>query len=446
MKQILCFLLMISYVLILFACKKEQEPIAPPYEEPQLGKVDIADAQDIYLLKPSAAKASKQKNILYKINSHGETKEVAFLDINDKEIKVDVVFVLDISNKYIVVSVITPRENISPNGDYLPAPSQKLFLVRNIDGAVFSLEKYGNAILHNVSRKLCLLDSQDNLHWIYYNVSEGGSGYLSDTKVGSLYKMNIPKIGDIVATAVSGDLRPILSFGIDNNDNILMEIGEYTTNRPADVVFKFVDGTFVKCDVSIKNSPPKYFAIKGNGTGGFIVLEQSSESFYKTKITKIVPDGINKKLEYIDLGVVDKILMGYSKRDDLADGSSMIYSSDYKDYIFVSADGTVEAKSYEVGFSYEKRVVSNDCVYGVDGSSIYSMSFKDRQVKTAFSDNRYRINSYQVAPDNSYINIDGLRYSDATKVLLRVDSSGQIIRETPQTDNSAEIITFIRLK
>ena len=445
MKKQLFFALALCVVAV---CSCQQDKAQQePYELQVLAKTDIADAESLYLTgkvsqqkSVAVAKADDLENKLYKITTQGETKEVVFKDAKGNDVKFSVVYMDKISADLIIVvgSVIQePPANL----DYdLPLPSFERYLIRKSDGAIFDLGRYGNSILRGVSsmtkeKPTLMVDGAGDFYCVLYDPASIG-----------LYQIKVPTNGDISAVKISGDLEYVGECYIDANGCILMVIYDWINAK--EIVCRFPDGSFGKYRTADKsyNLGTQIISPVKNSEGGFVEVK-AGEKWNSLDIVKAIPDATNRVVNYQTTSTINTEKWGetaklYSRE---ASGRILIRSSDYKNYAFVDENGQVELKSYEAGFAYQNQTTNNDYVYGTEANTLHRMNLDTRELKQIFSDSRYRIDKYQVAPDDSYIELFGLRYSDAKKVMLRVNAAGQIIKETVQYNESQEVIIFVRL-
>ncbi len=423
-------LFIIFYTALIYACDDKNNG-SDNGAEPELAKINIGDARALYLAGfSSAATANNEEGKLFKINEAGAVDEVSFLDQNGEELNASVLNLWKVSDEYILLSANIKTENggitdVTLFGD--------VWLVRKRDGAVFDVGDMAQALIMNLKIKpsTLLVDQSGRLYWRGIQDMGGLPGLK-----GPLYQLSSLNEGNLTATSISGDFETIGWCYIDNQDVILM-------GADNEWIYRFPNGTFVKdTELSYDTYMQGWYCvpIRESANGGFICLEYSNPM---TRIYRITPDIANNKIVHTEIAAVD-VYRDFLSRDDMPDGSCVLYTSDYKDYIYVSPSGAIEVKTYETGFMYDNKRVSNNCVYGIEGSTIFRMNFDTRITDQVFSDSRFKIDDYDVSPDDSYIDIFALRYSDARKVVLRIQN-GQIISENTQSENVGEVITFIRL-
>lgn len=392
-----------------------------------LGKVDIMDARALYLVGSQSTRFDNEKKELFKIDYNGGVSSVSFKDKDGGEMTddIDVLHLEKLSDEYIL---IIGRIHYLDGKSYSSATYY--WIVRKSDGAAFDIgEIVGYDIVVNCisEQRTMAADSDGNLYWIGQN---------SDKK--SVFKMSSSGGGGLTATVVSGDFTIVNWFSLDNRDGILMRAdGEW--------IYRSADGRFMRIEKDESDFDYRfkyYLPVRESPDGGFIFIESDSD---ETNIIKLTPDMAGEKTVITEITVIGRERNDFRHREDLANGGYIFSTYDYKDYIYISPSGEVEWESHEAGFAYPKRETSNNCVYGIEGNStIHRMNIETRVMEQVFSDSRFRIDSYKVAPDDSYIDIFALRYSDARKVMLRV-SDGDVSSEQTQSEDAGEIITFIRL-
>lgn len=424
-------LLFLSFILTVFCSCDSKDEVQVVIPEPELAKADIINARSLYLVSSPSTKSQSGEGVLCKIDDAGITDVVEFTDKNGDKLDISINYLAKVSDEYIIVIGEIHRQYA---GNVSHAVFENYWLVRKKDGGVFELEHPGTDILGNLSNhpSTLMIDRSGNFYWLSWDQSMWES---------TLYKSSSLENGDLTATSISGDFERIGWCYMDNQDVILMEADEEWFCR-------LPDGTYIKDeggDSSYDMKGIHRFPVKKSIDGGFIVLDEVSISGgWGTKISKITVDKSNSKVIRTEIAIIDQSRYRFVHRDDMPDGGYVFYTNDYKDYIYFSPTGDFEVISYETGFQYGNRRTGDNCIYGVGGSTIYKMDFDTRVTTKVFSDSRFRIDDYQVAPDNSSIEIFALRYSDARKILLRVVDN-QIVSEQLQSEGAAEVITFIRL-
>ncbi len=424
--------------IMLASCEKENEGDQSHQQKP--AKANITDAKALYLTASSShTRSDDEYGKLFKINESGTVTEVSFTEQNGEAININIGHIFKVSDDFILVNadfIIDDPRIVTSNSFGL------YWLIRKRDGAIFDLGyNYGSVIIQNMAIKpsTLMVDRSGSLYWRGIDVMRSGP----------IYKMSPLGNDELTATPISGDYDGIGWCYMDNQDVILFGVPDnfgFTTEW----VCRFPDGTFSNGE-AVGASSGGSFADRGifcvpireSSNGGFIVFKEYDGS-WDGRIARLSPNSVNKTIDRTEIVNLNFNAHSFS-RDDMPDGSYVFHSNDYKDYIFISPCGEVEMQSFETGFSYGDKKVSNNCVYGLEGkNALYRMDFDTRTTAQVFSDSRYRIDNYDVASDDSYVDIFALRYLDAKKVVLRVNG-GQITTENVQSDDIGDVITFIRL-
>ena len=121
-------------------CDKEDDPrIDPVAFFTSLKHADIADAQSLYVASGVATRGGGEAadvQTLYKITFNGETQKVEFVDESGKPTDVKTNYVMNLSDKFLVIDVlITEPANDAHIHDLV---MEYAFIVRKSDGAMFA--------------------------------------------------------------------------------------------------------------------------------------------------------------------------------------------------------------------------------------------------------------------------------------------------------------------